>query len=189
MGIKCQKCEVINFTTEIICRRCGAPISLATAPPVNQVGLWRDANFLVMGDDVDLPKRCMKCNSSGGITFTSFELSYYPKYNLILMLTGFVTYRKYRVPVVLCQAHLSNAGTTMKASVLFIILGIIAAIYGSISYSGILIVGGGIIAVAGILLSLGSPSFSIERRDQSFIWMKGVNEQYLAMLPHWTKRT
>jgi hypothetical protein len=132
----------------------------------------------------------MKCNSHLDLVHKTILLEYVPKYNLILVfLAGFVRYQKYQVPTILCKAHVSSYRTTRKAGILVAIMGALGFLYGFSEYSRSLMIFAGIVAAAGILIVIfAGRTLSIDKRDDFRIWLKGVNEQYLSMLPQWPAR-
>jgi hypothetical protein len=187
--MKCHSCGLVNFRTATVCKRCQTPlVDVPEAPPADS-SLWRNSDLLVIGKEVELPQRCMKCNSSDGVTLKVLNLSHVGKYNFVFLLLGFIFYRTYKIPVTLCSRHhLSGQGTTKKVSILLMVMGALAFIYGLSTSSAVPMIGGCVIIVVGIvLLVMGSGSFAIARRDESHIWLKGVDAQYLAALPQWPK--
>ena len=114
--MKCPQCGLVNFKTAGQCKRCGLDFQTEAAP-AESVEAWRDAHHLVLRSDSFLPDRCMKCNSSTGITRKSQKLAYIPKYNLLtlglalVLPFGFVRYKTMMVPLGLCPEHDTNART------------------------------------------------------------------------------
>ena len=187
--MKCHSCGLVNFKTATVCKRCQTPlVDVPEAPPAGY-GLSRNSDLLVMIEDAELPPRCMKCNSSDGVTLKMLDLSHVGRQNFVVLLLGFIFYRTYKVPVTLCSRHqLSGQGTTKKVSLLFVVMGVLAFIYGLSTSSALAVMGGVVIVFVGIVvLLIGSDSFAIARRDESHIWLKGVDAQYLATLPQWPK--
>ena len=183
--MKCRQCGLVNFRTASVCKRCGTSLTGTSERLVNQQSeAWRDSNFLVMGQDANLPDRCLKCNSSDGVSQKVISLGYYPKYNLVLLLFGFVYYKTFKVGVRLCERHLSSRWNTILVSTLLIVGGIVAFIVGF--HSSFFLFGGfAVFAVGCLLLTIGGSPFSIERFEKPYIWIKGVDEDYLAVLPPW----
>jgi hypothetical protein len=130
----------------------------------------------------------MKCNSSVGVSQKVDSLGYYPKYNLGLLLFGFVYYKTFNVGLYLCERHVSSRRNTLFFSALLIVGGIVGFIVGFQSYSAVLMIAGVVIfAVGCILLTIGGSPVSIARFERPYIWLQGVDKGYLATLPQWTK--
>ena len=188
--MKCPQCGLVNYQTATACKRCGAPLSSDSETLGNQASrAWRDSDLLVIGENALLPERCMKCNSSAGVSQKVDTLGYYPKYNLGLLLFGFVYYKTFNIGLYLCERHVSSRGNTILVSAMLIVGGIIGFIVGFMSYSAFLMIAGPVLfAVGCILLTIGGSPVSIARFEKPYIWLKGVDKEYLATLPHWTKR-
>ncbi len=185
--MKCHSCGLVNFRTATVCKRCQAPlVDVPEATPAGD-GLWRNSDLLVMSREAELPRRCMKCNAPDGVALQVLDLSHVGKYNFVFLLLGFIFYRTYSVPVTLCSRHhLSGQGTTKKVSLLLLVMGALAFAYGSSTSAPVAMFGGVVIVVVAlVLLVSGSDSFAIARRDESHVWLKGVDAQYLAALPQW----
>lgn len=186
--MKCRRCGLVNFRDAAACKRCGEPSPDAPPPAAGWPSdAWRDADFLVMHEAARLPARCMKCNSPAGVSRKEITVGYYPKYNLALLLFGFVFYKTFRVGVYLCGRHLSTRGKAVVFSTLLIVGGVAAFVFGFSSYSTPLLAAGVAAFAAGCaLLTIGGSPVSIERVGQPYLWIKGASREYLAALPRWT---
>lgn len=183
--MKCSKCSLVNFKTDAICKRCGASLNDAESiSPSIASGPWRDSGFLVLGENAGLPRRCMKCNSDDNVANKVIGIGYYPKYTLALLLFGFIHYKTYHVGISMCQQHISNRGKTIIIYTLMIIAGVVSFIFGFNSYSAFFLIFGIILFSVGcILITIGGNPFAIEKAENSRVWLKGVNEDFLVSLP------
>ena len=183
--MKCPQCGLVNFQTATACKRCGTPLSSGSEMLDQTSGAWRDSDLLVIGEHAQLPERCMKCNSSVGVSQKVATLGYYPKYNLALLLFGFVYYKSFNVGLYLCERHFSSRNRVLL-SILLIFGGIVTF---SVGYSSFFLVIAGFVmlAVGFILLAVGGNPVSIVRFEEPYIWLKGVDKEYLSTLPHWTE--
>jgi Double zinc ribbon len=183
--MKCKQCGLVNFKADDACRRCGT--SLIDSPKSSEIltsGVWKDLNFLVLEKNTDLPRRCMKCNSSNNVTDKTIGIGYYPKYNLALLIFGVFYYKTYSVGISMCQQHISNRGNKIIVYTLMMVVGAVSFIFGYSSYLTFFLIGGvALFAIGSILLTIGGTPFAIEKVEDSKIWLKGVNENYLASLP------
>jgi hypothetical protein len=188
--MKCGNCGLVNFKTATNCKRCGA--SLQEAPDLvadETTVAWRDADLLVLAMEGFPPERCLQCNSSDGVKQKTITLGYYPKYNLFLLLFGFIYYKTIKLEITLCEAHLSARSQNVFVTFLFIIIGVIIFIVALANMSamifgiGILVFGAG--GIFGVVR--GSP-VSISKMDKTHLWIEGVCREYLAALPKWMGR-
>lgn len=183
--MKCNRCGLVNFKTDNTCKRCGASFVASPKPSETLTsGVWKDSNFLVLEGNADLPRRCMKCNSSNNITDKIIGIGYYPKYNLALLIFGVFYYKTYSVGISMCQQHILGRGNKIIVYTLLIIAGAASFIFGYGYYSAFFLIGGvALFAVSCILLTISGTPFAIEKAEDSKVWLKGVNENYLASLP------
>lgn len=183
--MKCSHCGLVNFKTAFVCKRCNEPFTNDNAPANNvNSKVWKDLNFLVLEENANLPQFCMKCNSRTDTTNKTISIGYYPKHNLFLLLFGFLSYKTFNVDVILCQKHLSNRGNVFIVSILMIIAGVVSFIFGYLYFTSMPLVGGVLLSAIGcILMVIGGNPFAIEKTEDSKIWLKGVDKNYLASLP------
>lgn len=188
MTFKCPKCGLSNFRTATNCKRCQTPLASAS----DRENIWRDGNYLVINtQDFVLPSRCLKCNTSSNVGKEILELSFYPFYNYLTILPGVHTvfWTNYTIPIFLCTEHhwFARAGpTNTMLPTLLIILGIIALIMGIFIQEAALLfwpLGLGSLGLGLLLDRLAKPAFKIKKRAKPLIWIKGVDPQYLALLP------
>lgn len=52
-------------------------------------------------------------------------------------------------------------------------------------YIGIMIIGFGLIPVGLVWLVLAARFVKVKKIDDRFVWLKGINREYLATLPAW----
>ena len=156
----------------------------ANSPKVNNA--WKDSESLVLTRGAVLPGRCMRCNSTVNIVLKTISLDYYPNYNLFFGFAGFFLYWRHTVRLQLCDKHLSNGGTTTRAYLLFVIMGALAILAGISSASSTAIIGGSIGVLLGIILFFfGGRTIYIRKIDKPYIWLEGINNDYLSYFPEW----
>lgn len=184
--MKCNQCGLVNFKTVSICKRCNAPLSNNLNKANNMfANVWKDSGFLVLEENASrLPQFCMKCNSPTKNTNKTISIGYYPKHNLFLLLFGFLSYKTFNVDVVLCEEHLSSRGNVFIVSILMIITGVALFLFGYIYFTSVPLVGGILLLAIGCILTvIGGNPFAIEKAENSKIWLKGVDKNYLSSLP------
>jgi hypothetical protein len=188
MSLKCPECGLSNFPSATNCKRCHA--QLASGSDLENI--WRDGDCLVINpQEFMLLERCLKCNTSLNLSKEVLEMSFYPFYNFLTILPGIHTvfWTKYTIPVFLCSEHhrfaLSGPTNNMLPDLL-IILGIIALIMGVFIQEAALLfwpLGLGCLGLGLLLLWSAKSLFKIKKRAKPLIWIKGVDPQYLALLP------
>ena len=167
-------------------------------PPPPTVGLpssgvWRNSSTLVMSKDAQLPDRCVKCNA-----FTIGRLKrklswHHPAIYiliavalLIYLIVAMVVRKRATVYLGLCEEHMAKRRTYIWITWL-LALGGIAGFVIAIAENN------GVPALIGILLFLTAIVFALitirvaspSRIDDRFVWLKGINAEYLNQLPQW----
>ena len=185
--MRCPKCGLVNFKTETACKRCGAVLGDTPYQAANEsCDAWQDSNLLVLRKDGHLPPQCVRCNSIDGVEQIKMSLGYYPKYNLALLLVGFVYYKTFKLEISLCERDKSSRRKSVIVAVLLLVGGIIAIVF-SRNHSGFVLIGGLVmVAVGSILATIPGTPVSIEKVEKPYIWIKGVSRDYLAGLPQWS---
>lgn len=157
------------------------------------VGIWRDGKVLVVSKDATLPDRCVKCNAitTGRLTR---KLSWHHPAIFILLLVAWLIYlivamivrKRATLELGLCEEHKTKRRTFIWITLL-LILGGLAGFVVAIAADD------GIPALIGILLLLGGIIFGAattrvtypSKIDDRFVWLKGVNADYLNQFPPW----
>lgn len=188
--MKCPQCGLVNFKTESLCKRCGAPLAAdsAAAPRHNTTEVWRDSALLVMTADSELPMRCLRCNASSGVKQRTVEIDYYPAYNLATRLVGYRQWTRFRLGLPLCRKHNLSRAISIMLGVLIIFVGIGVVVASFVYNLGILLYVGFLLIIAGFVVAAvkGSP-ISVNKIEEPFFWLKGIDKNYLAPLPQWKK--
>ena len=188
--MKCYQCGLVNFRSATHCKRCGVGLENAPAPASDDSGdVWRDSNHLVLTSASRIPGKCMTCNSSEGIQKKLLTVGYLPKVNLVLLLIGFLYYKKVKVPIGLCEEHQASGKKHLLIAALLIIGSIFAFIIGLACYSLFFMVAFVILMAAGMILGTikGQP-VAVEKLERPYMWVKGPSREYLAALPVWRAR-
>ena len=188
--MKCSKCGLVNFKTATNCKPCGEPLLDAAGPDADDsTEAWRDSNLMVLTIGGAAPPRCMQCNSTDGVTPKILSLGYYPHYNLVLLLVGFVYYKTVKLEITLCEPHMSNRSRNVFVTVLLMIAGVVIFIVALGTMSALFFAFGLLAFGAGLIYGvIRSSPVSISEMDKSHVWLKGVSRDYLAALPKWTSR-
>jgi len=214
-GIKCDQCGLVNLAGATQCERCHTPLAQdATSPFVSNpqgivledgyvlpppptigtvAGVWRDKTALVMSKDARLPDRCIKCNQpTQGRLKRNFSWHHPAIYILLLvawliyLLVAMFVRKRAIVDLGLCDEHQQKRRRNILIMWGLLLLGVvsffiaIAANDGSPALLGLLLILGGM--VFGIVAArVAVPS----KIDDRFVWLKGINKDYLDLLPQW----
>lgn len=156
-------------------------------------GIWRNGKTLVMSKDAVLPDRCVKCNAvtTGRL---KRKLSWHHPAYFILLLAAWLIYlivsmvvrKRATVLLGLCDEHRAKRRKYIWATLL-LALGGVAGFFIAIAAED------GTPALIGLLLLITSLIFGLivtrvvypQKIDDKFVWLKGVNDEYLNQLPPW----
>jgi hypothetical protein len=157
------------------------------------VGVWRDGATLVMTKDAHLPDRCVKCNAfTNGRLKRKFAWHHPAIYILIFVallvyfIVAMVTRKRATIEVGLCEEHRAKRRTYIWITWL-LALGGVAGFVLAIGAND------GTPALIGLLLLFSAIVFGVittrvtypSKIDDRFVWLKGVNADYLNQLPPW----
>jgi hypothetical protein len=188
--MKCQQCGLVNFKDESLCKRCGAPLAAdSQASPVHDTTkVWRDSALLVMTENSVFPMRCLRCNASSSVAQRKVVIDYYRAYNLATRLIGYRRWTRFTLGLPLCRKHnLSRAASIVLGMlIIFVGLGVVVAGFGynlqMLLYVGLIVIISGFVVAA----VKGSP-ISVQKIEEPYFWLRGIDGSYLASLPQWRK--
>lgn len=158
--------------------------------------IWRDKSVLVMTKEALLPNRCVKCNEPTGERLKRKLTWHHPAIYLTVLISilvyvvvALVVRKSATVNVGLCEDHLS---TRRRNLMITWILGIAAVLCFPIA--GML--EDVTFVFVGILLILATAIFGTvtlrvvvpTRIDNDYVWLKGINADYLQDFPQWHGR-
>jgi hypothetical protein len=189
--IPCPQCQFRSTHVEAVCRRCNAPL------PTEGAGVWRKGKRLVARKGATLPNRCVLCNgpSDGGPIV--HKLTYVPAAAFLLIflwlipfiIVALLIHKKTTLTVSLCAHHHRRRHNAKKALIwvtsagmaLYVVAG---GFFGSFTF-GLL---GLVILLAGPIWWLwGMKLIHARKIDDHFVYVGGVNRDFLAALPDWTR--
>jgi GYF domain 2 len=190
--------ETIQFNNSSVCAQC-KPIYLqrmaegAAMPSVG--GLWRSNKRLVARTETVFPDRCVKCNApAGGFRLKRRLYWVHPAYfllilcNLLVLLVVYLIVRKKAVVHIgLCERHRTKRKRGLIIAWSSVAVGIISMFYAGFMSSGwgiliglIVLLGGGI--TGAVMARAVTPT----KVDKEYVWLAGVNRDFMAGLPEWT---
>ena len=159
-----------------------------------QGGVWRDNDRLVMSKDAALPDRCVKCNRPANGLRLKRNLYWHNPLIYVLILVGFLVYlivalivrKTATVNIPLCEAHLARRRNTLIAGWLLILLGLAGFIFAVANNYPMLLLGAALIILAGFIFAIAAARIVIPTKiDDRFVWLKGINKDYLDQFPQW----
>ena len=206
---KCSQCSLVNFASDASCKRCGAFAQLqqqpaaATAgivledgyvmpPPPMTGGIWREQSTLVMTKDATLPDRCVKCDAPANGFRLRRQLSWHHPALFLLLFVAWLIYfilamalrKRATVHLGLCQEHYQRRRNFLAVGFAMLCLTFVSVPLAFVwEYPAV-----GALALFGFLTSIIWLAFAarvvtVKKIDDRFVWLSGVNENYLARFP------
>lgn len=214
-ALKCEQCGLVNFATASHCKRCRTPFlrNISTEPGMDLQGIvledgyvlpappvindpnsvWRDKSKLVMTRDAVLPMRCVKCNAPTPGRLKR-KMSWHHPALFILLLVAWLIYlivamivrKSATVEVGICDEHRALRKTFIWITWIVVVLGIAGIFLGLMANEGSPALFGVLLLVVGIIFGLIAVRVTAPARiDDQFVWLTGVNKDYLNQLPQW----
>ena len=206
---KCPQCGLVNFASEPSCKRCGAPPQLQAQPapatvgivledgyvmppPPMTGGIWREQSTLVMTKDATLPDRCVKCDAPANGFRLRRQLSWHhPALFLVLFVAWLIYFilamalrKRATVYLGLCHEHYQRRRNFLAVGFAVLSLTFVSVpLAFAWEYPAV-----GVLALFGFLASIIWLAFAarvvtVKKIDDRFVWLTGVNENYLARFP------
>lgn len=157
------------------------------------VGIWRDGVTLVMSKDAPLPDRCVKCNA---ITTGRLKrkLAWHHPALYLLLLVAWLIYliiamfvrRRATVELGLCDEHRAKRRTYIWITWLLALAGLGGFLLAIIANDGTPALIGVVLLLAAIIFGVVATRVVYPSKiDDRFVWLKGVNADYLNQLRPW----
>jgi hypothetical protein len=155
-------------------------------------GVWRDGDTLVLLKTARLPDRCIKCGLPTNGPHLKKKLAWHHPALVLLVLAGVLIYlivalivRKTAVvEISLCEDHIRKhriavIGTwlTFLLGIVFMVLAISAESLGTAGFGMLLLFASAIGA------STWAKVVQVKKIDDYYIWLRRVDESFLALLP------
>jgi hypothetical protein len=164
-------------------------------PPPNlpYQGVWRSGSKLVMSLGADLPPRCVKCNVPTHLRLKRRLTWHHPVLYILLfvavliyLIVAMILRKAATVNLGVCDEHLQKRRRDLGITwglVLLGLLGFVAAIW---FYDGNYFLIGALSFVVGLIYGLVAVRLVTPAKiDERFVWLRGVNKEYLNELPQW----
>jgi hypothetical protein len=209
-SLKCAQCGLVNFADATTCKRCQQPLVVSSTaagivlsdgyvlppPPGMGVGqgVWRDKSQMVVSKGAVLPDRCVKCNEPATGPKFKKKLSWHHPAVYILIFIALLIYfvvamvlrKSATVELGLCEEHRAKHRRNVYITWALILLGFGGFILAAMLDDGNFVFIGFLLLIAGVIFAIVAVKIvSPARIDDKFAWLKGVNKDYLDMLPQW----
>ena len=156
--------------------------------------LWRQGQTLVMGQDAELPDRCVKCNApaNGGKLRRNLYWHHPALYLLIFLnlliylIVALIVRKRAKISVGTCEKHRSSRARAIAAAWIMVVVGIGMTVAGFSAPIGWLAFVGILVILAGAIYgAVRSRIVTARRIDKEHVWLNGVCGPYLEDLPDW----
>lgn len=205
-GVKCAECgrdfpadEVIRLNNSWVCAACKPTfvqrLREGAVPSGLAGGYWRTNNQLVTSSETPLPDRCVRCNAPANGFRLKRKFNWHPPAYFLLLFLNLLIYAIVAMSVrKTATLHIGLCETHRARRKQGIIVGWTGALAGIGLIIGAVSAGSGIMGLAGAALLLGAMIYGAvtgagvnpAKITKDYIWLKGVNREYLADLPEWT---
>ena len=166
-------------------------------PPLHGLQtIWRDKSTLVMIKETPLPDRCVKCNEPAAETLKRKLTWHHPALyltlfiNILVYLVVVLVMRKTAtVNIGLCENHLAarrrNLAITWGLGGLSLLCFLLGGVTESLTF---LLLGFVLLLATAIFGTIVLRVVVPTRIDNHFVWLKGINPDYLREFPQWQGR-
>jgi hypothetical protein len=161
-------------------------------PPPMSNGIWRDGKTLVMMKDAFLPDRCVKCNGLAHGYRLRRRLSWHEPILYALIVIAVLLYvivamalsKRATVEFGLCQDHVRRRRNVLLSGLALLFLGLIIPVV-AFTYEYVLIglLGIFLFLAAIVWLAITHKVANVQRIDDRYVWLTGINEQFLFQFP------
>jgi hypothetical protein len=216
-SINCPQCGLVNFASDISCKRCGASLAggaplvagstaqgivledgyVLPPPPISPFsGVWRDRSKLVMSRDAELPPRCVKCNVPTHLRLKRRLTWHHPLLYilvfvalLIYLIVAMVIRKTATVEIGLCDEHLAKRRRDLRITIGLLIAGLIGLALAIGFSDGTYLLLGFLGLIAALIYGIVAVRVVAPAKiDDQFVWLTGINKNYLNELPAWPGR-
>ena len=208
---KCAECGLVNFASDANCKRCAAARDLSGVvtnppppgivledgyvlpPPPTIGGVWRADNTLVMTKDASLPDRCVKCNAPANGSRLKRSLSWHHPALYFVILVAWIIYvvlaltlsKRATVYLGLCPEHIQRRKNLLILGWAMLAIGLVTTFIAFANeYVGFGLIGLILFVVAVFWLVIVSRIVKVKKIDDRYVWLTGIDANYLGQLPN-----
>jgi hypothetical protein len=155
-------------------------------------GVWRDGSTLVMYKQAQLPDRCVKCNEHvGGERLKRKLYWHHPALFLILLvavliyaIVAMIVRKEATIYVGICERHRARRRNAIIIGWSLVVLSIISFVVAISNNEPVYALVGAVLFLIGVIYgTLVARVVRATKMDDHYVWLAGVNQEYLNMLP------
>jgi hypothetical protein len=164
---------------------------LPPPPSVGLPGVWRDRSTLVMSKGAELPARCVKCNQTTSGRLKKKVTWHHPALYilmfvalLIYLIIAMILRKSATVQLGLCDEHRAKRRRNILITWSMVLLGFVGFFVGAMYEDFMYVLIGFLLLIAAVIYALVAVKVvSASRIDDRFVWLTGINKDYLNELP------
>jgi hypothetical protein len=168
-----------------------APPRLPYGGPFAEAGVWRDGNTLIMLKTARMPDSCIKCGVPANGSHLTRKLSWHHPALYLLIFAGLLIYaivalivrKSARIDVSLCEDHIRKHRTAVGVGWLVFLAGVAFIVFAVAQESGGSALFGIALVFASAIYSTFLKVVRVKRIDDNYVWLLGIDESVLTMLP------
>ena len=207
---KCAECGLVNFDSDANCKRCAAARDTSGVPtqppptgivledgyvlpaPPNTGGIWRENNTLVMTKDASLPDQCIKCNAPAHGFRLKRNLSWHHPALFLVIIVAWLIYlvlaialsKRATIFIGLCPDHVQRRKNLLIAGWGMLAISLIGAFVAfNYEYVGVGLLGLLLFLVSIFWLAIVAKTVKVKKIDDRYVWLNGIDTNYLAQFP------
>jgi hypothetical protein len=158
--------------------------------------IWRDKSTLVMTKEALLPNRCIKCNEPTGERLKRKLTWHHPALYLTILISilvyailAMVIRKTATVDVGFCEDHLSTRRRHLTITWIIGVVGVLCLPLAVMLDDGTPVFVGLLLMFAAAIYGIVTLRVVVATRiDNHFVWLKGINSDYLQEFPQWQGR-
>jgi len=167
-------------------------------PPPNHGfdSIWRSKALLVMTKQASLPDRCIKCNAPTADRLKRKLQWHHPALYLLIVVSilvyaivAMVLRKTAVVNFGLCAEHRESRKLSIIITVFLVVVAVLLAIAGvQWETAGLVFAGLAFVLAAAIYGTITIRVVAPTKIDEHYVWIKGVDADFLQEFPEWTGR-
>jgi len=155
-------------------------------------GVWRDGKTLIMLKTARLPDYCIKCGVAANGSHLTRNLSWHHPALALLILLGCLVYlivalivrKSAKIEISLCEEHIRKHRTAVTAAWLVFLAGIgFIVLAVALDSGGSALFGIALLLASGIYGAIFAKVVTVQKIDDYYVWLRGIDERVLSMLP------
>ncbi len=159
-------------------------------------GVWRDGTILIMQKTARLPDYCIKCGVAANGSHLTRNLSWHHPALYLLIFAGLLIYaivalivrKSARIDISMCHDHIRKHRNTVAVGWLIFLAGVAFIVFAIANQSGGSALFGSALVLASAIYSTFVKVVTVKKIDDHYVWLKGIDESFLAMLPSVNRR-